>query len=59
MSEHATNPKAIAAATLPSLLPVGVVAGVHFQVQVDSQRNVMLLPAERMRLKEIKREVKS
>lgn len=49
MSDHSQNPRSIAAATLPSLLPVGVVAGVTFQVQVDSQSNVLLLPSERIR----------
>jgi hypothetical protein len=52
MSEHSSNPKAIEVAMLPPLLPVGVVAGVHFNIEVDTQANVIVLPTDRIRTTE-------
>jgi hypothetical protein len=50
MSEHKSNPQAISAAMFPPLLPAGVVAGVHFDIQVDAQANVLALLPDRIRM---------
>jgi hypothetical protein len=49
MSEHKVNPRAQLAATMPALLPPGVVAGVQLHLEVDVRQNVLLFPTERIR----------
>lgn len=50
MSDHKTNPQAIRAATLPTLLPVGHIAGTQLSVQVAPKKNVAMFPPDRMRV---------
>ena len=50
MGEHNTNPEALLAATMPSLLPVGFVCGgAHISMQLRPAANIMLLPVELVR----------